>query len=217
MIHTIQQNMSATHIHESRSHTTASHPDQNKICQWYCCLCGQCFGQIYYKNHYDTLNDDSDGPNDSMTGNDLVNRLKYYSKMAYNQIDRRDEDYTVENTDYFERLPIQSSGLTSPGTISLELARKRNGYTYGQRGASSMGHPNYTRADMDGVDAKTTVEGGEAAEDGDKDSFYSNKPTRVSSDVVLKIPTRFTCHRCDHMMCPYCPKIRLKDLDNDDA
>ncbi|ODV81475.1 uncharacterized protein CANTADRAFT_109967 [Suhomyces tanzawaensis NRRL Y-17324] len=30
--------------------------------------------------------------------------------------------------------------------------------------------------------------------------------------ISLKVPTRFTCHRCDHMMCPYCPKVRVKDL-----
>lgn len=26
-------------------------------------------------------------------------------------------------------------------------------------------------------------------------------------------PSRYDCTRCSHMMCPYCPKRRVKDMD----
>ncbi|KAI3402604.2 hypothetical protein KGF56_004696 [Candida oxycetoniae] len=43
----------------------------------------------------------------------------------------------------------------------------------------------------------------------------NNNLIEYQDRVILNIPTRFTCHRCDHMMCPYCLKLRLKDIDID--
>ena len=105
--------------------------NKNQICQWYCCLCGQSFGQIYYKA-------DS---NISLNENDSFENLKYYSQIIYKDAEMR----------------FTSEAYVAP--LESEI--------------------------------------------------------KTSAEIVLKIPTRFTCHRCDHMMCPYCPKIRLKDLNNE--
>lgn len=37
--------------------------------------------------------------------------------------------------------------------------------------------------------------------------------SNINKRIILSVPKRFVCHRCHHMMCPYCKKIRLKDID----
>lgn len=49
--------------------------------------------------------------------------------------------------------------------------------------------------------------------DNDNNSIISNEEDLKIEEILLKPPSRFTCHRCYHMMCPYCLKIRTKDLD----
>lgn len=151
----------ATRIH---SPPHRGFPDENKICQWYCCLCGQTFGQIYYKDRRSEPVPRSSVP----IQNELIDKIKYYSQIVYNQ-------HKPEDNDYFQYHPYPSSGLHSPLTVPLEL-----------------------RVGRFNVEDTT-------------DMTEMNN----SSNVMLKIPTRFTCHRCDHMMCPYCPKIRIKDLNNE--
>lgn len=202
--------MSATYIQSNDAERSSSNnspiPDQNKICQWYCCLCGQCFGQIYYKNlekrEITYTNDSGATGNNSIVENNLMDRLKYYSKIVYNQSEspetkdnnKIENEAEEEDSDYFQVLPTLNSGLNSPGTTTLELNDRNYNFNFNRE----TGPRNHLHPD----DAQSN-----------NNPYPNNHGT--SSKVVLKIPTRFTCHRCDHMMCPYCPKIRLKDLDND--
>lgn len=162
---------------------TFSYPEKNKICQWYCCLCGKSFGQIYYKDHY--IEDEQPTTN-------LLDRLKYYSKIVYTESENGGDLLSMkreESSDYFQVLPLPSSGVNSPGQ---------------SRGGSSKTAPSTTESSTSS----------QSSEHGYEDEFFQTEAASTTA-VVLKIPTRFTCHRCDHMMCPYCPKVRFKDLHDD--
>lgn len=146
-----------TPVHDNHPpiHAPISLQDKNRICQWYCCECGQTYGSIIYKQksgHYST--------SASTDQSSIIENLKYYSQFIYQPPHRTHED---------------------PETHDPE------------------------------PDVKY---------DSDDSILQTNLPTLNSNnseveEIFLDPPTRFNCHRCNHMMCPYCLKVRIKDLDDD--
>lgn len=127
-------------------------PNDNKICQWYCCSCGQSYGSIIYKKPPEQVSLVTD------IHEYLLQNLKHYSSLVY---DEEASDQT--------RVPRTNN---DPYTV-----------------------PGFESSSSENVDMTLSPSGAEN-----------------ENSVLLKIPTRFNCHRCSHMMCPYCPKVRFKDL-----
>lgn len=46
----------------------------------------------------------------------------------------------------------------------------------------------------------------------DTSYYYTTRLSYHETNVILSTPKRFVCYRCDHMMCPYCLKLRVRDL-----
>ncbi|CAN3367091.1 hypothetical protein DICA1_E22100 [Diutina catenulata] len=195
-------------------------PNDTKICQWYCCSCGQSYGSIIYKPTSEvddvtpthptfptlpatepipaasgaitTEEDPKDGDASTNQLNDyLIKSIKYYSQIVYNKLDtptipeEETNPYADEINPY--EFPEVRRSSSFNDVISPTLLAETNSVVtptpiYIRTTTSTTPASNYDYDDM-GRD-----------------------------DVILNIPTRFTCHRCDHMMCPYCPKVRVKDL-----
>lgn len=166
----------------------------NKICQWYCCSCGQSYGSIIYKDNRET--EIAEEKEDDI----FIKKLKYYSQILYSGGDPSYSKYeylnssknlrTPEervNVNYFEPVRRRSSSMTD-----LNENFKRLGDTEPVPHAISTFPSSCTSPSVSPVPGL----------------FEYN------SKVAVCIPTRFNCHRCNHMMCPYCLKIRLRDLDN---
>lgn len=148
--------------------------DENRICQWYCCSCGQSYGTIIYKNGTE------DQPEQMEEGGDMViNRLKYYSLVVYN---------SKKSIDSGEDSPISPLACVPDGELYLsDHIQRSNSWTLG----SLYNHSSGTHFNTPSSPATDVID---------------------CKDVTICEPTRFTCRRCVHMMCPYCLKIRLKDL-----
>ena len=171
----------------------------NKICQWYCCSCGQSYGSIIYKENIET--EITEEKEDDI----LIKRLKYYSQILYSggnpsSLIRLYSKYeylngsknlrTPEeraNVNYFEPIRRRSSSMTDISDFKDRMGDSEPVHHTISTFASSCTSPSVSP--VPGL------------------FEYNNK-------VAVCIPTRFNCHRCNHMMCPYCLKIRLKDLDN---
>lgn len=159
-----------TQIPENRSPVVSpiNLQDQNRICQWYCCECGQTYGSIIYKqkNNYSTTsnsqyrNANISNPNTSNSNSNseynITEKLRYYSQFIYSHHEAATAE--IHEPDPDDKYDSDDSIL----------------------------HTNL----LD--DSKSKIE-----------------------EIILDPPTRFTCHRCNHMMCPYCLKVRIKDLDDD--
>lgn len=158
--------------------------DQSKICQWYCCLCGQLYGSIIYTN--DTDAEITSTTADATSLDDyLIRSIKYYSQIVYNTPALHSPDatsvYAAEINPY-EQLVVLRLALLND-LLSPLLIEDTN---VTPTPIFLRNTPNLP--------------------------YGMDKTAKVRDDVILNVPTRFTCHRCDHMMCPYCPKVRVKDL-----
>lgn len=164
--------------------------NESKICQWYCCSCGQSYGLIIYK-------EDGETPKtvDHIEEQIPIQQLKYYSLLLYNG-----SIPTTPNYDYL--------GSANSGDLSREH------YFDSMKKSSSMSELNdYSKCRLSDIvpegHSLSTVPLARASP-----SHFPNGLFRYNDKVSVHIPTRFNCHRCNHMMCPYCLKIRLRDLDN---
>ncbi|CUM64691.1 uncharacterized protein PRCAT00002300001 [Priceomyces carsonii] len=173
----------------------------NKICQWYCCSCGKSYGTIMYKQVED------------LEREALMTNLKYYSQLTYSNVneDRSewwsegDTGYKYEAGDserrYNARLSMMSS-LTSP--LTSISSYEAPGITDGRcqtnpNGREEEYHQHHQHHNHHNYHDNN--------QHNHHDNSYNSKDT-----VILDVPTRFTCSRCNHMMCPYCLKTRYKDL-----
>lgn len=170
--------------------------NSNKICQWYCCSCGQSYGSIIYKDDEVNINEAPEGKDDF-----LLKKLKYYSQLLYNG-----SSPSFLNYEYLHG----SSALRTP-----EEGGTENYFGTMRRRSSSMS--DLTENFKDNLGESEPVPQSISALNSALAS-PNNSPIpglfEYNSKVSVCIPTRFNCHRCNHMMCPYCLKIRLKDLDN---
>ncbi|KAK6458684.1 uncharacterized protein RJT20DRAFT_4272 [Scheffersomyces xylosifermentans] len=228
--------------------------NDNKICQWYCCSCGQSYGSIIYPNsveedvsrnlhpHKDTPNHGlpiatkySNGTNGSYfnpsihsstsnhhtnsTSDYLLQNLKYYSQIVYSKgIDtphRPDSALSgrsiSEDTSFYRNYDIYSPSLSNVQTIDDEqenLSFKRSE----SLGDLLDGDAAISLRDEDYEDSTTVPSTATSTISSNTDSGSQFSESGQGSNIILNIPTRFTCHRCDHMMCPYCPKVRMRDL-----
>lgn len=149
----------------------------NKICQWYCCSCGQSYGSIIYKCDKD--GDERYGKNDSERKAEdvLLRKLKHYSNILYHSSSLLSPDQSC--------LVSPTFATGNPQTGYFDMIRAKDPTHSGHQHVSEVHSPHVSLP-----------------------YGYVDYNDRIS----LSIPTRFTCHRCSHMMCPYCLKIRLKDL-----
>ena len=176
-----------TSFHLNGETRTLGTHENNKICQWYCCSCGQCYGSILYKTTEELK------PRESID-NHLLESLKYYSQLAYNNTRYHEPNYTLKRKNTSE---TASESKKRPSNLPLQAPRKKK--------ALSPGDLTIVRHDTSFFPhALETYSDDEDAE--------SSPDTEAEEHVLLETPTRFTCHRCNHMMCPYCPKVRVKDL-----
>lgn len=196
-------------------------PNDTKICQWYCCLCGQLYGSIIYKkttlpdNHPAAAVNPAAADNESV--NDyLIRSIKYYSQIVYNL--RGSQALAAA------LLAAPSSVGASPHHHDDDDAVDDNVYAHE---ISPYDNPEVRRlASFNDILSPLIIEEtnlvvtptpvfirttSTTAYNFDKVHSLCTDGT-AADDVILNIPTRFTCHRCDHMMCPYCPKVRVKDL-----
>lgn len=188
-------------------------PNDTKICQWYCCLCGQLYGSIIYKktpvpdNHVAAANP---ATSDESVNDYLIRSIKYYSQIVYN----------------LGGFPAPSASPPVAGDDDAVVGDGLPDDVYANE-ISPYDNPEVRRlssfndilspliiAETNLVVTPTPVfirTTSTTAYNFDKVQQPCTE-TKTEDDVILNIPTRFTCHRCDHMMCPYCPKVRVKDL-----
>ncbi|KAL6450806.1 hypothetical protein SBY92_001052 [Candida maltosa Xu316] len=160
----------------------------NTICQWYCCSCGQSYGTVLYKDDHSNQNQQHQplpsSSSSTSSSNYILDNLKYYSQVVY-----RDHKHVISN---------------SP-SLSGNNAANNSSTNYFECKQPTTTTTTTTNNHQDYPDSPTLS----------PIDLNNNKNNLIDyqEKTVLNIPTRFTCHRCSHMMCPYCPKLRLKDLD----
>ena len=71
----------------------------NKICQWYCCSCGQSYGSVLYKDDYREVRPNGQPPQKRArsldSSNYILDSLKYYSQVVY-----RDHKHVISNASF---------------------------------------------------------------------------------------------------------------------
>ncbi|KAK6200513.1 uncharacterized protein RJT21DRAFT_114923 [Scheffersomyces amazonensis] len=169
--------------------------DCNKICQWCCCNCYQSYGSILYTSALRP-------PISPLSPTHReVHNLLYYSQLAYgihditdisSEYHQHDHKVTSDNSNLCEA-PSSSSQNTNTPEYTHELVTSQNSFS------SNRDTPKSISA------LKLHLQ--ESAGSSTEQSTVLRNP-----NIILKEPTRFNCHRCNHMMCPYCPKVRIRDL-----
>lgn len=209
--------------------------DDNKICQWYCCSCGQSYGSVIYKNKIDDpeIRDIEDPTTTTTTAssqfkllhhhhhhqhlhqphllresastNDVIENLRYYSQVVYrDHIPPRTLFESSNSTNGDQQYPTLSSTLQQHQQQLHEEKLRRQ--------------PIKSVSDISDCRHPTPILGGYPMVANHSGSTQALSPINLDGNsyqddnVIVNIPNRFTCHRCDHMMCPYCPKLRLRDL-----
>ncbi|RLV91002.1 hypothetical protein JA1_004189 [Spathaspora sp. JA1] len=190
---------------------TPSNSD-NKICQWYCCSCGQSYGSVLYKDSEGNLETREEhqqkNSNSDSNNNYILDNLRYYSQVVY-----RDH---INNS--------MATNISQPSSSSNELSRSNYNDSrpafkttlsepiYSDFKSPKPAVPNYTLHTPPGpiphFDHSTPMMSPTSTD------LQNGNTIDYQERIILSVPTRFTCHRCNHMMCPYCPKLRLKDLDH---
>ncbi|CCG23574.1 hypothetical protein CORT_0D07410 [Candida orthopsilosis Co 90-125] len=211
---------SVTHLHPSSATTTQSSPSKtspilnsdNKICQWYCCSCGQSYGSVLYKDDYIKQNEFNERPEvadiyrtekppTQSTRNYIFDSLKYYSQVVY-----RDHKHVLSNSptlvksdNYFECKVGQSNGEYNHHSHQPQVQTQEKSQELPDAAdtpESPRLNPHTPLVSPLQLDLNCS----------------STSLIEYQDRAILSIPNRFTCHRCDHMMCPYCLKLRLKDI-----
>lgn len=205
--------------------------NKNLIVQWYCCDCGQSYGTIIYHDHIvDLLNKEDD-----------VSRLKYYSSIIYNHpllnsnyqllssltpdflerkfFDDEDLEYFGMQRSNSINLPINNQKHDSKPEKLLEFNTSlthRNSICTEENNNSSIsqGSPS-NQNDFDHVqscynETEETINLNSPVENGTP--YNDDNDKKDPNQYLISTPERFVCNRCSHMMCPYCPKLRCKDL-----
>ncbi|KAG5418184.1 hypothetical protein I9W82_004514 [Candida metapsilosis] len=212
---------SSSHLHPSSATTTTqSSPlraspilnSDNKICQWYCCSCGQSYGSVLYKHDYLKQNESTEhqeaaniyrteNPPTQSTRNYIFDSLKYYSQVVY-----RDHKHVLSNSptlvkgdNYFEC----KGGDPNDAYNDNRQQQQEHSQEKPQEQTSAIDTPDSPR-----LNPHTPLVSPLHL---DLNSS-SNSLIEYQDRAILSIPNRFTCHRCNHMMCPYCLKLRLKDI-----
>lgn len=165
--------------------------DDQKICQWYCCQCGQSYGSITYTGedrHHDledsATKSDSASADDSREHHDESNplqALRYYSQFVY--------DNPVTGAYSYAASHIR--GFLDGDSTSEECEETD--------GSQSSQPPQVSRQNLTNDVTSSNY-------------LIQLDPENRRQQVYISVPSRFNCHRCNHMMCPYCLKIRVKDL-----
>ncbi|KAI5968433.1 hypothetical protein KGF57_000127 [Candida theae] len=213
-LHPSSSTLSST-AQSSPSRTSPILNSDNKICQWYCCSCGQSYGSVLYKDDSNKKDGFTEHPQmannhrteaspTASTRNYIFDSLKYYSQVVY-----RDHKHALSNSptlmkadNYFEYKERQSNG-------------EYNHYAHHTREHAQQ-HAQEHSLESDVIDTP------ESPRLNPHTPLISPLHLDLNSSshslieyqdrAILSIPSRFTCHRCNHMMCPYCLKLRLKDI-----
>ncbi|CAX42563.1 conserved hypothetical protein [Candida dubliniensis CD36] len=176
---------------EKSSHNSLSTSD-NKICQWYCCSCGQSYGSVLYRDDYREVRPNGQPPQKRArsldSSNYILDSLKYYSQVVY-----RDHKHVISNASFSSSSSVNNNADTNYFDCKTTTTDSSTQSTEGSH--SPIIAPNTPMLSPLHL------------------NLNHNSFIDYGEKVILNIPTRFTCHRCDHMMCPYCLKLRLKDLD----
>lgn len=172
-----------TQIPENRSPVASpiNLQDQNRICQWYCCECGQTYGSIIYKQK----------SNYSTTSNS-----QYRANTAHSNSISNSNSTTTNST-------TTNSNSNSEYNITEKL-RYYSQFIYSHHETPAAAEPHESDPD-EKYDSDDSIL---------HTSLLDDNKSKIE-EIILDPPTRFTCHRCNHMMCPYCLKVRIKDLDDD--
>lgn len=271
--------------------------NQDQICQWYCCECGKCFGNVYYREE-ENQNQDHLDPKQVSGGSkdrdpvteggfnyeyDLVSTVKYYSSIIYNSKDPEhreecltpvsSENVTFDFPDVMQRsnsvnLPVDSNlsvkslplipssplteGTTGEITASVEpdlrekprrntdKSHPDNGSQYDDLQLSPL-EPGHGLIEIPPIDQQGEPTRNSSDDDrpnsegvGEEDTrnynhYVRRYPPTSHNDAIYRVhaepniknskdkylidtPKRYNCNRCSHMMCPYCPKLRVRDL-----
>lgn len=171
----------------SHDHVLSSHLPELKICQWYCCDCGQSHGQILY----------TDAPSTVPSTTDYLGKLKYYSRVVY---DKSQGQNSLQN---------HSNDHTHTHTHNNNDDDTPHNYLHFQPVPSIDLPPLWPAGDSDNESLESPPTHPHPY------LLHIEKASVVKAQrqkMVLNPPSRFTCGRCNHMMCPYCLKIRLLDL-----
>lgn len=159
----------------------------NKICQWYCCSCGQSYGSVLYKDDYREVRPNGQPPQKRArsldSSNYILDSLKYYSQVVYG-----DHKHVISNASFSAGSSVNSNADTNYFDCKTATTDTEESHSPTITPNTPMLSPLHLNLNHN--------------------SFIDYR-----EKIILNIPTRFTCHRCDHMMCPYCLKLRLKDLD----
>lgn len=150
----------------------------NKICQWYCCDCGQSYGTIIFKDKQDI------GRNNSN-----ISTVKYYSSILYNKHIVINESLSPMEEDDYDYLTVKNVILKHT-KLSIVIPDNMDVYSHSSTINANISH----RIEQPHPHCQ--------------DDLHDND----EATILVNGPKRFNCHRCQHMMCPYCPKIRYKDL-----
>lgn len=193
--------------------TPQSSIDDNKICQWYCCSCGQSYGSVIYKHKHDDDDQEHDANDEIQEHGEQEQQHSFRPQRVR---ENSSNNYIMDNLRYYSRVVYRDH--ISAGLLT-ELEQQR------QPPLHSTTRPLPIRSISDYTDCKqpmpiianhpmlVTHSAQPSTSPSQLLSPISLDGTNYQDDnVIVSIPTRFTCHRCDHMMCPYCPKLRLKDL-----
>ncbi|WLF78572.1 hypothetical protein PVL30_002312 [Lodderomyces elongisporus] len=228
---------------------------ENKICQWYCCSCGQSYGSVLYKDNNTNLqrsnslneectessinstvaNNTSQNLNtaantttsnlgssnssaaaaatssSSSSSNYVFDNLRYYSSVVF-----QDHKHVIMNSPKLQKAEGYFDHRSTQSQISYNSAAIRNADGNVQTNSTTpcTSHTNLTHLDTTCPESPTIKPHTPILSPLHLDLNNSSTGLIEYQDrVILNTPSRFTCHRCDHMMCPYCLKLRFKDLD----
>lgn len=170
--------------------------DDDKICQWYCCDCGQSYGTVIYKDK----NIKKDSPNAD---------VKYYSSILYNNniiIDYKDllsPSIETHEDEYFKIRTVDLNNKSKDQKFHQHIKDHIN----------LNEHHEHTNNNIDNqLNLHNQSTSRNQKDYSRNDSLSSEENDSEIDELLINGPKRFSCHRCQHMMCPYCPKLRYKDL-----
>lgn len=213
--------------------------NSSSICQWYCCNCGQSYGSVIYKNGgsdssiYSTESSQVSDTEDCLTENrneiSTSSITPYTSSLSTSTtpVSTSSPNSTLTNEPgtcqlveppsshlqkimYYSQIIYSNSGVERHhSSNSLSLPPLIHSASFPPAGLSPLEEETSSiQSHLGPCSPESAIT---EPEDRPNNNNINNNNSS-SSQILIDPPNRFNCHRCYHMMCPYCPKLRMKDL-----
>lgn len=216
--------------------------NSSSICQWYCCNCGQSYGSVIYKSSGGSdlaiyppdasqVSETEETPTEKHTASSspspytcslspsVSNTPPVSSSSPVSNSTLTNEPASCQLVEtapshlqkimYYSQIIYSNSGIDShhpnpSSSSSLSMPPLIHSSSFPPAALSPLEEENSS------VQSHLSHLGPCSPES--EITEPDDKLQTTASHVLVDPPNRFNCHRCYHMMCPYCPKLRMKDL-----